>query len=110
MKRRQLFGISGALAALALAPARAQALGGDNVDPALRDLMQANPLALLPVIVEMRQPVPPFIGGANVGRALEALNLLGVFGIPVAAHEAGIENFDSIDRMASFIRKKKGAA
>jgi len=85
MKRRQLFGISGALAALALAPARAQALGSDNVDPALRDLMQANPLALLPVIVEMRQPVPPFIGGANVGRALEALNLLGVFGIPVAA-------------------------
>jgi subtilisin family serine protease len=85
MKRRQLFGISGALAALALAPTRAQALGGDNVDPALRDLMQANPLALLPVIVEMRQPVPPFIGGANVGRALEALNLLGVFGIPVAA-------------------------
>jgi len=85
LKRRQLFGISGALAALALAPRRAQAILGDIVDPALRDLMQANPLALLPVIVEMRQAVPPFIGGANVGRALEALNLLGVYGTPVAA-------------------------
>ena len=86
MKRRQLFGLSGAIAALAVVPARAAALGGDNVDPALRALMQANPpLALLPVIVEMRQPAPPFVGGANVGRALEALNLLGVYGIPVAA-------------------------
>ena len=84
MKRRQLFGIGGALAALALAPARAQALGGDKVDPALRNLMQ-DPLALLPVIVEMQQPLPPFVGAANVGRALEALNLLGVYGIPVAA-------------------------
>lgn len=85
MKRRQLFGISGALAALALAPTRAQALGGDTIDPALRDLMQADPLALLPVIVEMQQPLPSFLGGSNVGRALEALGLLGIYGVPVAA-------------------------
>jgi serine protease AprX len=83
MNRRRLFGISGALAALALAPARAQSLLGDNVDPALRGLMQANPLALLPVIVEMRHPVPPF-GSANVRRALEALDLLRVYGVAVA--------------------------
>jgi serine protease AprX len=84
MNRRRLFGLSGALAALALAPARAQLLIAGNVDPALRALMQANPLALLPVIVEMRQPVPPFLGSANVGRALEALGLLRVYGVPVA--------------------------
>jgi serine protease AprX len=84
MKRRQFFGISGALATFALAaPARAQLLGG-KIDPALRQLMQANPLALLPVIVEMQYPLPPFAGGANVRRALEALGLLRLYGIPVA--------------------------
>src|SRR5438445_12820327 len=57
----------------------------DKIDPALRDLMQANPLALLPVIVEMQQPLPPFLGAPNVDRALEALDLLRQFGIPVAA-------------------------
>src|SRR5438876_6881710 len=57
----------------------------DKIDPALRDLMQANPLALLPVIVEMQQPLPPFIGAPNVDRALEALDLLRFYGVPVAA-------------------------
>ena len=85
MKRRELFRISGALAALAFATqARPQLLLGDKVDPTLRLLMQANPLALLPVIVEMQFPLPPFIGGANVGRALEALGLLQLYGVPVA--------------------------
>jgi serine protease AprX len=57
----------------------------DKIDPALRALMQANPLALLPVIVEMQQPVPPFVGAPNVNRALQALDLLRLYGIPVAA-------------------------
>jgi serine protease AprX len=63
----------------------ALALVEDKVDPALRELIQADPLALLPVIVEMRPPLPPFVGAANVSRALEALELLRVYGIPVAA-------------------------
>src|SRR5438874_3783472 len=57
----------------------------DKIDPDLRALMQADPLAVLPVIVEMQPPLPPFVGGANVGRALQALDLLRLYGIPVAA-------------------------
>ena len=84
MNRRRLFGATGALAALALAPTRARALSGNNVDPALRELMATDSLALLPVIVEMRPALPPFIGGANLNRALEALGLLGAYGIAAA--------------------------
>ena len=81
MNRRRLLGIGCALVALALAlgpaaPSAQAQLIADKVDPALRDLMQADPLALLPVIVEMQQPLPPFIGAPNVDRALEALALL----------------------------------
>src|SRR5258708_34936820 len=47
--------------------------------------MQADPLALRPVIVEMQPPLPPFLAAANVNRALEALDLLRLYGIPVAA-------------------------
>ena len=57
-------------------PAVVPSLIEDKVDPALRTRMQADPLALLPVIVEMQQPVAPFIGAPNVDRALEALELL----------------------------------
>src|SRR6266540_3556591 len=57
----------------------------DKIDPALLALMQADPLALLPVIVEMQPPLPPFLGAPNVNRALEALDLLRLYGIPVAA-------------------------
>ena len=86
MNRRGLFGVSGALAALALAaPARGQLLLGDKVDPDLRELMRARPFALLPVIVEMQAPSPPFIGAANVTRALAALDLLRLYGTAVAA-------------------------
>ena len=84
MNRRRLFRATGALAALALAPRGARALSGNNVDPALRELMAADPLALLPVIVEMRPALPPFIADANVACALQALGLLGAYGIPVA--------------------------
>ena len=88
MNRRRLLGACGALAlVLALAPmppARAQLLE-DRIDPALRRLMQADPLALRPVIVEMSHPLPPFGSGANVARALEGLELLRLYGVPVAA-------------------------
>src|SRR5207249_3222471 len=99
MRRHRLLGIGCALVALALAlgsavsPARAQLLPPppvilppppvilppppasiqEKIDPALLTLMAADPQKLLPVIVEMQQPLPPFIGAPNVGRALEAL-------------------------------------
>ena len=57
----------------------------EKIDPALLALMAADPQKLLPVIVEMQHPLPPFLGQANVSRALEALDLLRQFGIPVAA-------------------------
>src|SRR6266496_5510458 len=81
MNRRRLLGIGCALVALALAPAappaRAQLLPPppagieDKIDPALLALMQADPLALLPVIVEMQPPLPPFLGAPNVNRRSE---------------------------------------
>jgi serine protease AprX len=104
MNRRRLLGIDCALVALALAlvpaappagaqsllapaapPPVAQSLIEDKIDPALRALMAADPQKLLPVIVEMQPPLPPFLGAANVNRALEALDLLRLNGIPVAA-------------------------
>ena len=132
MNRRRLLGISCALVALALAPAaptaRAQSLvptpppalvppappvivpplpvaDVNKIDPGLRDLMQANPLALLPVIVEMEHPLPPFVGAPNVGRAMEALGLLRAFGVPVAELSlidgaAGFANAAGIDAIS----------
>jgi serine protease AprX len=88
---RRLLGIGCALVALALAlgpaasPAHAQLAAEDKIDPALRSLMQADPFKLLPVIVEMQAPLPPFLGTTNVDRALQALDLLRLYGIPVAA-------------------------
>jgi len=56
----------------------------NKIDPALLALMAADPQRLLPVIVEMLQPLPPFIGAPNVDRALEALDLLRFNGAAVA--------------------------
>ena len=106
MRRRALLGIGCALVALALVPAappaRAQLLPPppvilpppppavapslieDKIDPVLLQLMQADPLALRPVIVEMQQPLPPFIGAPNVDLALQALDLLRFNGVAVA--------------------------
>src|SRR5437773_3215845 len=111
MNRRRLLGISCALVALALAllpaasPVRAQSVAAEKIDPALRDLMQADPLALLPVIVEMQHPVTPFVGAPNVDRALGALDLLQQYGIPVAALSlidgaAGFANAAGIDAVS----------
>jgi len=82
MKRRRLFGASGALAALTVIPGCGGSLSGGNVAPALRALMVTQPSALLPVIVEM-QPTP--LAGANVTLANQALDLLRAYGVPVAA-------------------------
>ncbi len=130
MNRRRLLGLSCALVALALAPpappARAQLLppppvivlpppevivlpppvGIDSkIDPALLDLMAADPQKLLPVIVEMQAPVPPFIGAPNVDRALEALDLLRFNGVAVAPlslidSAAGFANAAGIDALS----------
>ncbi len=127
MNRRRLLGIGCALVALALVPAappaRAQSLLvppppppvlvpapppvgiEDKIDPALRALIAADPQKLLPVIVEMQPPLPPFLGAANVNRALEALDLLRLFGIPVAALSlidgaAGFANAAGIDAVS----------
>jgi len=67
--------------------------------------MAADPQKLLPVIVEMQQPLPPFIGAPNVGRALEALDLLRFNGVPVAALSlidaaAGFANAAGIDALS----------
>src|SRR5438034_3351377 len=111
MNRRRLLGISCALVALALAllpaasPVRAQSVAAEKIDPALRDLMQADPQALLPVIVEMQHPVTPFVGAPNVDRALGALDLLRQYGIPVATLSlidgaAGFANAAGIDAVS----------
>ena len=97
MSRRQFLALGCALVALALAvvPAAppAHALGlplpplpgiANKIDPALRDLIQADPLVLRPVIVEMAYPRAPLRAAPNVERAQAALGLLRLFGIPVA--------------------------
>src|SRR5882672_211913 len=65
-------------------PVVAPSLIADKIDPALLALMAADPQKLLPVIVEMQQPLPPFIGAPNVDRALQALDLLRFNGVAVA--------------------------
>jgi len=124
MNRRRLLGIGCALVALALVPAappaRAQLLVPapppglvpaptvgieEKIDPALRALMASDPQKVLPVIVEMEPPLPPFLGAANVNRALEALDLLRLYGIPVAALSlidaaAGFANAAGIDALS----------
>jgi len=82
------------------APARLE-----KIDPALRDLMQANPQALLPVIVEMQHPLAPFVAAPNVDRTQAALDLLRQYGIPVAALSlidaaAGFANAAGINAMS----------
>src|SRR5439155_11735664 len=91
--------------AVTVNPAPAPLAVEEKIDPALRALMQANPSALLPVIVEMQQPLPPFVSAPNVNRALEALDLLRQYGIPVAALSlidgaAGFANAAGIDAMS----------
>ena len=88
-----------------LPPPPPPSLIAGKIDPDLRALMQADPFAVLPVIVEMQPPLPPFVGGANVGRALQALDLLRLYGVPVAAlslinSAAGFANADGISALS----------
>jgi serine protease AprX len=83
--RRFLSAIVALLLILANVPvARAEAVP-DKIDPALRALMQADPLALRPVIVEMNPPARPVLPGSNGARANEALGLLRTNGRPGSA-------------------------
>jgi serine protease AprX len=108
MRGRRLIGISCVLATLLLAvvpispTARAESGLQNKIDPALQTRMQANPLALLPIIVEMEPATGPTTGAANVDRANAAMDLLRLYGTPVAglalidsaagfANAAGIE-------------------
>src|SRR5687767_15313993 len=63
----------------------AEVLPDEKIDPALRTRMQADPLAVLPVIVEMHHPTAPFAPAPNVDRANEALGLLRQYGVAVGA-------------------------
>jgi serine protease AprX len=87
-----------------------------KIDPGLLALMNTDRTASLPVIVEMQQPLAPFLGcqassSPNVCRAVEALNLLVVNGTPVAplslinaaagfANAAGIEALSLVPDVA----------
>ncbi len=91
MRSLRLISLSWALILVTIAlgptapPARAESSDvSAKIDPALRSRMQAHPLALLPVIVEMQPPAPPFSAAPNVDRANEALDLLRLNGTPVA--------------------------
>jgi serine protease AprX len=65
--------------------ATAEVLPDEKIDPALRTRMQADPLAVLPIIVEMHHPAAPFAPTPNLDRANAALGLLRQYGIPVGA-------------------------
>jgi serine protease AprX len=88
--RRRLIAITCVLVTLLLAvapttpTARAESTVQDKIDPALRTLMQAHPASLLPVIVEMQPAAAPFVGAPNVARANQAMDLLRLYGTPVA--------------------------
>src|SRR5438093_3797812 len=111
MKRSPLIGIGGVLVTLVLVlvpagpTARAESALPDKVDPALRTLMQERPLSLLPVIVEMQEAAVPFVGVTNVNRANEALDLLRLYGTPVAGlalidSAAGFANAPGIEAIS----------
>ncbi|TMF53043.1 MAG: hypothetical protein E6I19_13855, partial [Chloroflexi bacterium] len=111
MRRRRLSSIVCAVLLLAASlagpawPARADATPQDKIDPALRVRMAADPLAVLPVIVEMQQPAAPFGAMPNVDRANAALDLLRQYGTPVAGlslidSAAGFANADGINALS----------
>jgi serine protease AprX len=84
------------LALLSLGPRPAAAALLAPVDPALEQQMLANPLQLLPVIVEMEHVASP-LSGANARLAQEALTLLQADAeaqatLPLLASAAGLAN------------------
>ena len=105
MRTRRPIAFTCALLVLALAllspasAARAVTSAPEKIDPALRALMQANPQAFRPVIVEMEQAPPPVAGTPNVDRANQALELLRLHGTPVA----GLSLIDSAAGFANAV-------
>ena len=111
MRGRRLIGISCVLATLLLAvvpispAARAESSLQNKIDPALQTRMQANPLSLLPIIVEMEPATAPTTGAGNVNRANEAMDLLRLYGTPVAGlalidSAAGFANAPGIEAIS----------
>src|SRR5690348_15162425 len=62
------------------APVAATTSGQAKIEPALLADMTANPLAQIPVIVEMSPAVPPFVKGSNLALAQQAVALLNTYG------------------------------
>src|SRR5258706_14407677 len=86
-------------------PASAETVPQDKIDPTLRARFQADPLAVLPVIVEMQHPDAPFVGAPNVDRANQALGLLHQYGTAVAGlslidSAAGFANASGVDALS----------
>jgi serine protease AprX len=111
MRGRRLIGISCVVATLLLAVAppvpmaRAETIPQNKIDPALQQRMQAHPLALLPIIVEMEPATASTTGPANVTRANEAMDLLRLYGTPVAGlalidSAAGFANAPGIEAIS----------
>src|SRR5690242_7471819 len=57
-------------------PADAQAVQQQKISPTLQNLMTANPLQVLPVIVQMQEASAPFTSGTNTKLAQQALTIL----------------------------------
>jgi serine protease AprX len=91
MTSRRLIAITCTVLVLAQSLAGSPSLAGaqllleEKIDPALRTRMQADPLAVLPVIVEMQHPAAPFAPTPNLDRANEGLGLLRRYGVAVGA-------------------------
>ena len=111
MRGRWLPAISCALLVLAqslaspASPAHAETLPQEKIDPALLSRMQADPLAVLPVIVEMQHAATPFTGAPNLGRANAGLDLLRQHGTAVGAlsligSAAGFANASGIEALS----------
>ena len=111
MRGRRLIGLSCVLATLLLAvvpispAARAESSVQNKIDPALQTRMQANPLTLLPIIVEMEANPAQSSGAPNVARANEAMDLLRLYGTPVAGlalidSAAGFANAPGIEAIS----------
>jgi len=112
--------LSCALLVGVLAPGTPRVVGASDasalltqIDPDLLARMTANPLRLLPVIVEMRPAAPPFPIRPNEERAQRALALLTLYGQPIGglalinaaagfANAAGITSI-SLDPQVAFI-------
>ncbi|HET6700272.1 MAG TPA: S8 family peptidase [Gemmatimonadaceae bacterium] len=85
--------------------ALAEVLPNEKIDPALRTRMRADPLAVLPIIVEMHHPTAPFAPAPNLDRANEALGLLRQYGVAVGAlaligSAAGFANASGISALS----------